>query len=115
MTTPQDKEFYKYCYNERQSYRSSLDKKPKWLRVFSNLLKHLSHKYPVSIPNIIQSVYDKHMDIMYLYEIFIAQKNKLSLDQAVQIATLKRHTRHNYNNLNGVLLQKETYWLPVDY
>lgn len=85
------------------------------MKVFSWWLNNLSRKYPIVFNDIVQSVYDRHMDIMYLYEIFIAQKNHCTLEQATQIATLKRHSRHNYNNLNQVDFQQENYNLPVDY
>jgi hypothetical protein len=107
--------FYDHCFQARSTTKSAWTKKPQGMKVFSWWLNNLSRKYPIVFNDIVQSVYDRHMDIMYLYEIFIAQKNHCTLEQATQIATLKRHSRHNYNNLNQVDFQQENYNLPVDY
>lgn len=133
MITQQDKIFYDHCRKAKTTilstwskhYEEEKYKYRQWeilnvqqkysIKVFSGRLNKLSHRYPILLQDIVQSVYDRHMDIMYLYEIFIAQKNKCTLEQATQIATLKRHSRHNYNNINHKDFQQENYDLPVDY
>jgi len=54
------------------------------------------------------------MDIMYLYEIFIAQKNKCDIDNAVRIAKTKRHSRHEHLNPNSLKYQQEIYTMQDD-
>lgn len=44
-------------------------------------------------------VYGKKLDIMFIYEFIIAAKNIDNYKAAESIALLKRHTRHNINNI----------------
>ncbi len=104
-----DEQFYNIVKTSKKISATSWGKSSKQELIFSWWLSRMTTKYPSVLIPIIQSTYDRHLDILYLYELFIAQRNNVPLNKAVAIAILKRHTRHNINNIDNKYFNQETY------
>lgn len=109
MIDKADEQFYNIVKASKKISATSWGKGSKQELIFSWWLSRMTKKYPNILIPIIQSTYDRHLDILYLYELFIAQRNNVSLSKAISIAVMKRHTRHNINNIDNKHFNQETY------
>jgi len=66
-----------------------------WEKWFSKIIQSLSNRFPNEMQNLIQTIYNHWYSIMFLYEIYIAKRNKKSFDESIKIANSKRRYRHS--------------------
>lgn len=66
-----------------------------WEEWFSKIIQSLSNKFPNEMQALIQTIYNHWYSIMFLYEIYIAKRNKKSFDESVKLANSKRIYRHS--------------------